>query len=203
MLSSLIIAALVFVYALYFLTGSMGRVWNYAAIDTTTGEVSYDYINGANFMKSSQSFVSTLVVLAIILIVLAAVMYLMGCNTRRNYYITNYIAIGLFVVFEVAVLIYLIVGISTNMNLFLNDIAWETGTNNGYNVADMVDAQNPVKKEYLNFILGYLLCFVVLADAVLLSLTTLWKVKLMKGEKELLAASAQEQNETVSEEAQA
>ena len=117
MLVSLVVSALVFVYALFFLTGGLADVYRF--IDAQEGT---DYIHCAKFVSTSQSFVSTLVVLGIVMVVLVALMYLMACNSRRKYYITNYIAIGLFVVFALVVAIYLVAMVATVMNLYQNDI---------------------------------------------------------------------------------
>ena len=182
-LLSLIIAALVFVYALYFLTGSPGRVAKYIP-----PEANEDMINGQDFFDASQSFVDVLTVLGIIFILSAVLLYVMGCQKRRNYYLTNYIAVGIYLVIAVAVIIYMIIGVSNCMNLYLNGICWDSGTGQYgiYNVADQFDRQNPLYKEYINFILGYVVCVLVLARAGCLALSTALKYKLMKGEKQLL-----------------
>ena len=120
MLVSLVVSALVFVYALFFMTGGLADVYRFIEGDK-------DYIHCAEFVSTSQSFVSTLVVLGIVMIVLVAVMYLMACHSRRKYYITNYIAIGLYVAFTLAVAIYLVVMVATVMNLYQHGILWKSG----------------------------------------------------------------------------
>lgn len=121
MLVSLVVAALVFVYALFFLTGGLGYVYRY--IDKNDGDV----INCKNFVNTSQTFVSTLIAFGIVMVVLVAVMYLMACHSRRKYYVTNYVAIGAFVVFTLVVAIYLVAMVATTMNLYQNDINWKSG----------------------------------------------------------------------------
>lgn len=178
MLVSLVVAALTFVFALFFLTGSLGYATKYGGADS---------INAENLVEVSQGFVDTLVVLAIVLIVLAAVLYITSCNSRRNYYITNYIAIGLFVAFSLAVSIYIIISVSQMLSLFLNEINWEI-------VPEKVVAlmgQYPIDRgDLYPFILGYVVAAIVVIDAAVLVLNAVWKHLLMKGEKELLARSA-------------
>ncbi len=208
MLVSLVVSALVFVYALFFMTGGLADVYRY--IDTVDGK---DYIHCAKFVSTSQSFVSTLVAFGIVMIVLVAAMYLMACNSRRKYYITNYIAIGLFVVFALVVAIYLVVMVATVMDLYQNDILWksgegikiirtvekfdESGKVIGYesvsvaaNYADQAQyfpdyVLNP--NQTYNFIVGFVMFVIVLADAVCVTLCTVWKFLLIKGENKLLA----------------
>lgn len=183
-LLSLIMAALVFVYALFFLTGSTGNVWKYV--------YGNDLINGQKFFDASQSFVGTLTTLGIVFIILAVVLFITGCNKRRNYYLSNYIAVGLYLVFAIVVLVYMIIGISNCMNLFLNEICWESGTGTAgiYNVEDQFSEQYPVYKDVYTFIIGYVVCLLVLLCAAALALSTVLKYKLMKGEKQLLQGGA-------------
>lgn len=209
MLVSLVVSALVFVYALFFMTGGLADVYRFI-------EDGKDNIHCAEFVSTSQSFVSTLVALSIVMIVLVAVMYLMACNSRRKYYITNYIAIGLFVVFALAVAIYMVVMVATIMNLYQNGILWKSGEGetlrkvleiydeNGTvvdykqvmvntNYADMAEYFPSYKldpNQTYNFILGFVLFVIVIADIVCVTLCTVWKVLLMKGENKLLAEGA-------------
>ena len=204
MLVSLVVSALVFVYGLFFMTGGLADVYRF--IDETNG----DLINCTKFVNVSQNFVSTLITLGIIMIVLVAVMYLMACGSRRKYYITNYVAIGAFVVFALVVAIYLVVMVANVMNLYQNDILWKSGegetvmmvikTETGYeypfvnkNYADMA----PFFKDYpldpnqsYNFIIGFVVFAIVIADAVCVALCTVWKFLLVKGENALLANAA-------------
>lgn len=210
MLVSLVVSALVFVYALIFMTGGLGNVYRFiSTVDDT------DYIHCAKFVSTSDSFVSTLVALGIVMIVLVAVMYIMACNSRRKYYITNYIAVGLFVVFAVVVAIYLVAMVGTLMNLYQNDINWNSGEGDVVmRVVEIMEGDEVVDYDYVmvatnyadqasfypsyqldpnqiyNFVLGFIMFAVVLADAVCVALCTVWKVLLVKGENKLLAAGA-------------
>ena len=183
MLVTLVIAALCFVYSIAFLTGGLGNVPYYIPLE---GDVYVDKINGSNFFNASQKFVSTLTVLSIVLIVLCVLLFFTQCNKRRNYYITNYIIIGAVVIFALVVAIYAFVGIGNSQNLFFNDIAWESGTNNGLNYADQYNKNYPINKTSTNFALGYVLFSIVIVDAVAMVLNLVWKILLMKGEKALL-----------------
>lgn len=189
MLVSLIVAAMTFVFGLFFLTGSLGYAGRYSM---SSGKSA---IGAEVFVEKTQGYVDLLVTLAIVFIVLAAFLYITACNKRRNYYITNYIAIGLFVAFALAMVIYIIIMVSDTQVLFHNEINWEL-------VADqMIDHPEwPMKEsENYQFIIGYVVAVIVLIDAALLVLNTVWKVLLMKGEKKLLAMSAKSDSATVEE----
>lgn len=183
MLVTVIIAALCFVFAVSFLTGGLGNVRYYI---TRSGSSTVDKINATDFYNASQSFVTAAVVLAIVFIIASALLYLFACNSRRNYYITNYIIIGVVAVVGAVIAVYYLINISVVMNYFYNGIAWKTGTNGGNNYADMMNENYPVDKSPLMFILGYVVCILVMCDVAAQILNLIWKIKLMKGEKELL-----------------
>ena len=185
MLVSLVVAALAFVYVLFFLTGSLAYATKYVG--------SYS-IGAEKLVEKSQSFVNTMVTLCIVFIVLAAVLYLTSCNSRRNYYITNYIAIGLFVAYALFMVIFIIVNVSILMNMFFNDINWAIVPEQ----ADKLLNQYPISKgDSYTFVLGYVVAVIVFVNAVLLVLSTVWKGLLMKGEKQLLEGPAKVNAEEV------
>lgn len=181
MLVSLIITAITFVFGLFFLTGGLGYAGNYITVNGV------DLIGAQEFVDTiTKGYVKTFINLAIVFIVLAAVLYITSCNKRRNYYITNYIAIGLFVAFALAMVIYIFIMVGVAKDLYVNSIDWERVA---LQVAD--HPEWPMSKtENYQFIVGYLVAVIILIDAVLLVLSTVWKVLLMKGEKALLAKSA-------------
>lgn len=180
MLVSLIVAAITFVFGLFFLTGGLGYAGNYITVEGV------DLIGAKEFVDASQGYVRTFVTLAIVFIVLAALLFVTSCNKRRKYYITNYIAIGLFVAFALAMVIYIFIMVGGTKNLYVNSIDWDK-------VAAQV-ADHPEwpmsKTESYQFAIGYVVAVIVIIDAVLLTLCTVWKVLLMQGEKKLLEQSA-------------
>ena len=191
MLVSLIVAALTFVYVLFFLTGSLGYATQYKYADDPVVNTS---IGAEKLVEKSQSFVDTMVTLCIIFIVLAAVLFLTSCNSRRNYYITNYIAIGLFVAYALFMMIFIMVNVSILMNMFLYDIKWDIVSEQA---AKLMNKYPVSKGDIYTFALGYVVAVVVLVNAVLLVLSTVWKVLLMKGEKQLLEGPAKALTEEV------
>lgn len=181
--ATLIIAALCLVFTLSFLTGGMANVHYYVPDE---GGKLVDKINAGNFIKASQNFVDALLIFSIVFIVLTTLLFISASDKRRNYYITNYVAIGIVVAIALAIAIYIIIGVGNVMNLFYNDIKWEAGTNGGNNYADQFNANYPIGKSPANFIIGYALAVLVICTAAVHVLNLVWKIKLMKGEKALL-----------------
>ena len=184
MLVSLVVTAITFVFALFFLTGSLSEITYYI---TAEGG---DTVNATAFVEASQKYVGTLVTLGIVFIVLAALLFITSCHSRRKYYITNYIAVGLFVAFALVMAIYIIIMVTNCMDLFLNDVNWSIVGSNGVFLGT-----HPIyKTDTYPFTIGYIVAAIVLVDAVLVVLSTVWKVLLMQGEKKLLenAAHAEE-----------
>ena len=178
---SLVISALTFVFAMAFLTGGMGEVTYYLSV---TGGVTTDLINCQKFVTASQDFVSTLEILSIVFILVAVFLLATASGTRRNYYITNYIAVGLFVAYALFIGIYILINVLQIQGLYLNEIDWTKA------LGEAAKADHPLSKNVIGFGLGYAAFVIVLLDAIAVTLSTVWKVLLMKGEKNLLAASA-------------
>ena len=189
MLVSLIVTAITFVFGLFFLSGSLGYAGNYSSASGASS------IGAKEFVEKSQGYVKTFVNLAIVFIVLAVLLFVTSCNKRRNYYVTNYVAIGLFVAFALVMVVYLFIMVTNTRDLFLNSINWT--------LAEAVSANFPEypmnRSENYQFIIGYIVGVIIIIDAVLLVLSTVWKILLMKGEKKLLEQSAQVAEEGVKE----
>lgn len=175
-LGSLIVAALCFVFAISFLTGGLGNVSYYII---PWGEETLDLIAGQDFFDASQSAVSLLVGLSIAFIILVACLYVTASNSRRNYYITNYVAVSVVAVFALVVGIVMLALVCNCMSLYYA-LDWEA-----YELEKMEN--HPLGQNPIMFIFGIVLAIVVILDAVALALNLVWKIKLMKGEKELLA----------------
>lgn len=188
MIVTLILAAVTLVYAFSFCTGSLAYAFNARSgqlsrpyrTDPINADALFTFVQGDKENKTT-GFNSTLIVLCIVYIVIAVIPFITACHSRRKYYITNYVAIGLTVAFAVVLSIYAFIGISTANGLF--------------NQLDFEKYQQLKEANYLVyysdspaiFAIGYALFVVVIVNAAVLVLNLLWKIKLMKGEKALLA----------------
>lgn len=186
-LVSLIISAVAFVFALIFFSGNLSRdsgggrggiLYYYSAYEATV----YD---GADcFITPAQTFISVLVIFAIINIVVTATLFITSSNSRRNYYVTNYVSIGLTIAFSVFIGFYILINMFVLMSIFYNQVDW-VGLADA--TKELAEKQAPaVSKSPAMFIIGIFVALIVIANAVAWILNLIWKIKLMKGEKELL-----------------
>lgn len=204
-LVTLIVAALTLVYGFSFCTGSLQSAFKVVSAkysnpfdkNPINADALYTFVIGDVFdsteltwTRSQVGFNDLLIVMSVVFVVIAALQYFFASNNRRNYYITNYISVGVLVVYALVLTIVAFWGISTTLSLF-NNINWDYY----YKVYQASVAAGGgaawafYDKSYIMFILGYILYAIVLIDAVLLVLNTVWKVLLMKGEKALLENS--------------
>lgn len=197
-LATLIWGAIVFVYALCFTSGNLADLLYYknASLAEFTTTAINSFTGADDFISAQQTFVTCLLIFGIVYICVAAVLYITSSNSRRNYYITNYVAVGLAVAVAAVVAIYMIIDLSMLIVSFKN-VDWEgieyirSLTNREGNLylassPDVSDSSVGV------FIIGYVVALIALVNAVIWALTLVWKRKLMQGEKALLSGSAAE-----------
>jgi cytochrome c biogenesis protein CcdA len=178
-LVTLIVAAIVFVYALCFFSGNLSDLMYYYG-----KAVDYDITAADPFLKPGQDFVSFMVTLSIIFFVVIAVVYITGTNKRRNYYITNYIASGLIIAMCAFVALYGLIMLTVLLVDF-KSLDWDAIMEY---YASNKDFGAPQPSQSLTiFIIGYFVYIIVLVDTVAWILNLIWKLKLMRGERELLA----------------
>lgn len=200
----LIVGALALAYAFCYATGALSAL-GYALDKNnfTVDNVKYKYdmgiiLDGSSSLKliedgkwdatlytAIQSFNDLLMYFGIAMVVLAVVLYITACNSRRKYYVTNYVATGLCVGGNIVMSAVAIV-----MNImwraeFLNvDFeAWKI-----FN--DSLTEPSPYSTSTLWFDIGFAVYALVIIASLLLVFNLVWKVLLMKGEKKLLNASA-------------
>ena len=181
-LLTLIVAAVVFVFAISFFTGNISAILNYIS------RYNDGIYNGADvFIDAGQAFVSALEVMVIVYLIIIAISYLMGNNTRRNYYITNYVSIGLVVAMAAVVALYGLIMMIVLMNAFYNQVDWAKMQELRDIYSWNPKFQTEVGKEPTMFIIGIVVFLLVLVNCLAWVYNLIWKIKLMKGEKELLA----------------
>ena len=188
-LVTLITAALAVVLSLLFCSGLLQAVIiNSAEMNNGIAKWGVD-----DLYVFSQHINDVLVIMAIVLLLTVVIIYAMGCSKRRNYYITNYIAIGIFAAMAFAFAIAMLYACANCLALRgqIDFDAWKA--------YDAEMQLNEITGEYSlahtpsyngNFatlVLGILLSVVILAEIAVWVLNLIWKLKLMKGEKALLA----------------
>ena len=181
-LLTLIMSAITIVYAFGFITGGMATVGD--IIDYRN-----DYFNAANVFNFGQQVNDIILNLGIVFLCLVALMYIFACQKRRNYYITNYIAIGVSALYMVVFAVVGIILVVQTQVRFISEVDWETFY--GGNIS--LDRFAHTGDSQVMFYIGYVVYFLVILNALALGYNLLWKIKLMKGEKALLEAGLQKE----------
>lgn len=180
-LVSLIVAAAATLYSWIFCSGVFAQI---AQVLTGAPEVK-------KLHDAAQDFTNLFQILGIVFILCIVLLYITACNSRRNYYITNYVAIGIAVVYMLVYAILLIVNlVNVSSILASTDLS---GAKAAYDLAHYDETLfGAFQTTSWTVYIGYALFAIVIIDAALIGLNLLWKIKLMQGEKELLNNSVAE-----------
>ena len=182
---SLVIAAICLVHAWVFCSGTFAQLTRYKD-DAGFG---FDVDKANNIYNLSQNFSNLFQILGILFILAAVLMLVMGCQSRRKYYITNYVAIGIFVVYSLVFAILLIINLTT-ISSALADFELEA-FGEYYTSLHMDTSWGKFSSSSWTISLGYALVALVLVTAIINALNLVWKILLMQGEKKLLAQADQ------------
>lgn len=142
-------------------------------------------IEYADIFEKIQPFNSALVIADILLIVISTTLFITKTNSRRNYYITNYVATGVVAVAFIGVSIWAISQISS-WTAYFNQIDFEE-------LEAM--AQMPLYQSMgftytdstLFLTINMVVYFLEIVVALLLVANLIWKIMIMKYEKDVLA----------------
>ena len=196
-LITLIIAALAFVFAICFFSGNLSDVMSYrlslyrASYSAKIDGVIYsantaDYLSPVNdWILAAQSTLNALITMTIIYFVVIAFIYITSTQSRRNYYITNYVMTGIVVVYSLALALFGLISMLVMMGNFMSltfvydDI--------GFQVLQSALKLPEISYAPTMFIIGIVAYVLVLLVALAWVYNLIWKNKLMKGEKELLS----------------
>lgn len=190
-LAMLIVGALALLYAFCYSTGSLAELSQ--MINTSLASKpsrfkaeeagKYD----ATLVKDIQGFNNLLMYMGIVMILLAVALYITSSNKRRNYYISNYIATGLCAGGNIIISLILMIlnGIWRGRFLNVDFAAWKAFDAIGVGAG----APSHYSESTAWFDIGFAVYAIVIIASVLLILNLVWKIKLMQGEKKLLAGA--------------
>ena len=186
MLVMLIVSAITIVYGLIFSTPIA------ALEDLTHASPSYatrDPIEANYTYDLFQTFTVVVLILGIVFLLLVAFCYLTACSSRRNYYISNYVAVIATAAYAALMCVLIIAFTAICHVSFVNDVNWEVYYNDYYNtpINQLTGAIKYSDDATVCFI-GYVVGVICLGAAALMVYNLIWKIKLMKGEKALLEA---------------
>lgn len=189
----LIVGALALLYAFCYGTGSLAELGQ--TIDPKTGESYFDAAQGkydATLYIDIQGFNNILMYCGLAMILLAVVLYITSCHSRRNYYVSNFVATGLCAGGNIVMSVMLMVMNGIWMGKFLN-VDFEAWADYYQRRQDRFEGIMEITWHYSTstawFIIGFAVYAIVIIASVALILNLVWKIKLMKGEKELLSKS--------------
>lgn len=185
----LIMGALTLLYAFCYCSGGLAELGQVINVSNATGAHSSRFTaaagkNDALLYDDIQGFNNLLMWFGIVMILLAVLLYVMACNKRRNYYITNYIATGVCAggcfVLSLVALIMNAVWRAEFLNVdFASWYEYSIGRLEATGVMHYSDST-------LWFDLGFVVYALMMVAAILLVLNLVWKIALMRGEKKLL-----------------
>ncbi|MBD5477161.1 MAG: hypothetical protein HDR17_14455 [Lachnospiraceae bacterium] len=201
-LAMIIVGALALLYAFCYMSGSLSELGQSINIRPNGHESAFKAASGKNdalLYEEMQPFNTMMMYFGIAMILLAVVLYITACNKRRNYYVTNYVATGLCaggnIIMSVVCLIMNIHWRSEFLNVDFE--AWDTFYQNRLSAQLITEADVHFGDSTAWFDLGFAVYAIVIVASILLILNMVWKIMLMKGEKQLLSNGVVTGGETV------
>lgn len=173
----LIAAAVTFVYSLGILTDIYDGL--FLATDpkkpTNDGRVA-----GSTIYYQMQTFNQQFVTFGIVLILLAALLFLMNTHIRRKYYIGNYVATALYSVASVACVVWSHIQIAAYRVQYLTTVDFEA-------LKELCEMKNkPFIKSTLMLDLHYVVAALLVISTACLVYNMVWKIKMMREEDALI-----------------
>ena len=187
-LVALVMAALLFLYALGIMTDLYDALYTTLSIRRTENEQTHEpmltakekSVPGAMVYFDMQQFDQRFVIISIVYIIIACLLFITNTSTRRRYYVSNYVAVGLFTAASIAIPIYANPWISYYKAMFQR-----------VDFAALKEYSEIFNSKYTEstfwFDAQYIVFGLMILAAVLLVACTVWKIMLMKDEKALVA----------------
>lgn len=193
-LAMIIVGALGLLYSFCYLSGSMselGQTIDYGSANKnsffTAAKGKYD----ATLFTQIQGFNNMLMIFGIVMVLLAVLLYVTASNKRRNYYVSNYVAIGLCSVGNIGMSLVSIIMNAIWRGRFLNvDFeAWYKHYEDMQTVLGDDFTGWHYSESTAWFDVGFAVYAIIIVASIVLLLNLVWKILLMKGEKKLLAGN--------------
>ena len=187
-LLAMVMAVILFLYALGIMTDLYDSLYSTLSIRVVENKETGGYsisakdrqVPGATVYTNMQAFNQVFVKYAIAYIVIAALLFVTNTGTRRRYYVSNYVAVGLFT----AASIYIPIFASPYIQIFKGQFLQ-------VDFAALKEYSETFGSHYTEstmwFDLQYVVFALMIVSALLLVACTVWKVILMKQEKKLVA----------------
>lgn len=189
----LIAGALGLLYAFVYATGGLSELGQNRELVGGVYKSTFVAANGKNdamLFDDIQGFNTMLMYFGIIMVVASVLLYITASNRRRNYYVSNYVAIGVCAGADIGLSLVALVmnGIWRKEFLNVDFKAWKAFCD------EMKELLGETTEVHYSdstafFDLGFAVYVIIIIAAALLILNLIWKIKLMKGERKLLAGN--------------
>lgn len=174
----IIAAAVAFIYALGISTDLYDSLYNTM---TNKNDPHKTKVEGSWIYYDMQDFNRSFVNMAIVLILLACLLFIMNTQTRRKYYITNYVSIGLYSAGTLGVTFWALSNIIAFKNQYLTTVDFEALKE----YAEMGFVKYSDSTFW--FDLGFVVAALCIGSVAALVYNMVWKINLMKAENKLIA----------------
>ena len=171
----LLFAAVCFVFSIGIATDMYGLYLSSAV----------SYFDGINLFNEIQTYNHYAVIFSIVLICSCLLPYIFATNTRRLYYIDNYVSIGVQAGFFVFYGVYIMINSIIYKNRFLTEVDFESYKE----AAEMFNFK--YSESTFFFDAGVVLAILCVVMVGLILFNLVWKLRIMKQEKEILALGVQ------------
>lgn len=183
----LLCGALSAVYSFIFCSGALASIG--ATINRDGGSiVPRPTFPEAMVYIDVQKFNDILLYLSIALIVASAILYITACNSRRNYYISNYVATGVVCALFIGVSIYIMVMTGIVLNRLNTEILNKPEVLAAFKAITDGNETFQFSTSTAPQIIGFVIYPIIIIASGLMIANLFWKRKLMQGERQLLAA---------------
>ena len=198
----IIVGALALLYAFCYMSGSLADLGRTITIKPTGHSSAFKASSGKNdalLYDEMQPFNNMMMYFGIAMILLAVLLYITACNKRRNYYVSNYVATGLCaggnIVMSIVCLIMNIHWRSEFLNVDFD--RWYNYYQERIDADVFSEADRHYSESTFWFDIGFAVYAIVIVASIILILNLVWKIMLMKGEKQLLSNGFVTGGETV------
>ena len=180
---TLIASAIVFIYSLGMMTDIYGNLY-YMVPDPS--DMTSEYVSGAHLFYDMQPFNKALTIVSLVLIILAVFLFIMNTHSRRRYYAGNYVSAGLMIVAGIGSSVWGVINVLNYKHLYLTTVDFEA----------LEKYMGMFKREIVDSTMWLDISVVVfglmIVSCVLLIVNLIWKNKVTKEEKALIAAGKEE-----------
>ena len=182
--AALIAGALFFIYSLGIMTDLYDTLYSMVQPDTLDSAKNLDSakVSGARIYYDMQPFNRTLLRASIGMIVLACLLFVTNTHSRRKYYAGNAVATVINAAAELVMAVWCHIQVTAFRSQYLSTVDFAA-------LEKRLSRYGTYTDSTFWFDIHYLVCILAVAAAVLLIVNFIWKKRMMRGEKELLASS--------------